>query len=84
MQGEVPGFTPTQGVNLENLSTVPGHLEVLYSATLQELETEAQAQELASFLNDHQAVFAKHDDDLGRTGVVQHQIDTGDHPPIKQ
>ena len=39
---------------------------------------------MASFLNDHQAVFAKHDDDLGRTNIVQHRTDTGDHLPIKQ
>ena len=32
----------------------------------------------------YQNVFAKSKYDLGRTTIVQHEIDTGDHPPIKQ
>ena len=29
-------------------------------------------------------MFAVDDSELGRTSLVQHTIDTGDHPPIKQ
>ena len=29
-------------------------------------------------------VFALNDSELGRTSLVKHSIDTGDHPPIKQ
>ena len=32
----------------------------------------------------YQNVFAKSKYDLGRTTIVQHEIDTGDHRPIKQ
>lgn len=32
----------------------------------------------------HQDVFAKSKFDLGRTNIVQHEINTGNHPPIKQ
>ena len=32
----------------------------------------------------YQNVFAKSKYDLGRTNIVQHEIDTGDHRPIKQ
>ena len=31
-----------------------------------------------------QQMFAAGKGDLGRTNIVQHQINTGDHPPIKQ
>ena len=63
---------------------VPRHLEALYAASLQEIESEKQSKQLAQFLDKYQKVFAKNSEDLGRTSVVQHRIDTGDHPPIKQ
>ena len=63
---------------------VPRHLQALYAATLQEIGSGEQSKKLAKFLDQHQHVFAKNPEDLGRTSVVQHHIDTGDHPPIKQ
>ena len=44
----------------------------------------AQRKGLASLLNEFTDIFSSGPSDLGRTGIVQHRIDTGDHPPIKQ
>ena len=44
----------------------------------------AQRKGLASLLDEFTDVFSLGPSDLGRTGIVQHRIDTGDHPPIKQ
>ena len=45
-------------------------------------ETEAQAQHLAQLFHDYQDAFATSSEDLGHTNIVQHCIDTGDHPPL--
>ena len=44
----------------------------------------AQRKGLASLLDEFTDIFSSGPSDLGRTGIVQHRIDTGDHPPIKQ
>ncbi len=46
--------------------------------------TAEQKGKLMDLLYKHSAVFAADNLDLGRTSVVQHRIDTGDAPPIKQ
>ena len=74
----------TQGVDLAGQYSIPEHLRTLYTTSLRDLETETQAQQLANFFHDYQDVFATSAEDLGRTNIVQHRIDTGDHPPIKQ
>jgi hypothetical protein len=61
---------------------VPDHLQALYEASADGF-TEGQQQEFAAFLWDYQNVFAKSADDLGRTSLVQHRIDTGTSCPIK-
>ena len=43
-----------------------------------------QREELASLLDEFTDIFSSGTADLGRTGIVQHCINTGDHPPIKQ
>ena len=43
-----------------------------------------QRKELASLLDEFGDIFSPGTADLGRTGIVQHRINTGDHPPIKQ
>ncbi len=63
---------------------VPPHLVKLYEETLVHLENEEDHQVLAEFLVEYQDVFATSSDDLGRSGEVQHRIDTGDCAPIKQ
>ncbi len=39
---------------------------------------------LKNTLPDYHYIFAQHDNDLGRTSLIQHQISTGNHPPTKQ
>ena len=39
---------------------------------------------MAKVLVEYQDIFATHKYDLGLTNLVKHNIDTGDHPPIKQ
>ena len=46
--------------------------------------SEQQFQELQSALLEASDVFAMDSSELGHTSLVQHSIDTGDHPPIKQ
>ena len=63
---------------------VPEHLVGLYIDSLHEIDTEAEQEQWAQFLIEYQDVFAKAPDDLGRTDVVRHRIETGDHTPIRQ
>ena len=46
--------------------------------------TEGEKGKLRSLVIEYNNVFAKDPYELGRTNVVQHTIDTGAHPPIKQ
>lgn len=46
--------------------------------------SENQQEELRALLLKWEKVFAKHDEDFGRTDVVQHQIHTGDAAPIRE
>ena len=43
-----------------------------------------QKQELEEFLLSSEQAFSLDEDDLGRTFLVHHKVDTGDSPPIKQ
>ncbi len=47
--------------------------------------TDTEKQKLITFLKEYQAkgLFAASDYDLGCTDLIQHPIDTGDHPPVK-
>ncbi len=46
--------------------------------------TEEQKTQLRSLVSEYQDIFALSSDELGRTGLVRHRIETGDSPPIKQ
>ena len=43
-----------------------------------------QREEVAALLTEFADVFAASDDDLGKTGIVKHRIDTGGAKPIRQ
>ena len=43
-----------------------------------------ETQEVIALIREYSDVFASSDVDLGRTGVVQHTINTGDAAPIMQ
>lgn len=46
--------------------------------------TEGEQAQLRSLVAEYRDIFALSPDELGRTGLVQHHIDTGDNPPIRQ
>ncbi|XP_051283550.1 uncharacterized protein LOC127378594 isoform X2 [Dicentrarchus labrax] len=46
--------------------------------------SEQQQEELRALLLKWQKVFAQHNEDFGRTDLVQHRIHTGDAPPIRE
>ncbi len=64
-------------------SNVPVHLKDLYERTIDGM-TPKQSQDVAKLLTRFSSVFSASDEDLGRTGVVRHKIDTGNAHPIKQ
>lgn len=55
--------------------------EVEFNLTGVDLSFDQQAQ-LKALLVRYHSVFATSDEDYGRTGVVQHHIDTGQAPPV--
>ena len=64
---------------------LPAHLKELYEHTCRkENLSEAAKIGLRSLLIKHGSVFARSDDDLCRTTLVTHEIDTGDAAPIRQ
>lgn len=62
---------------------VPEHLRKLYQDSASSLDEDGR-KKLVGFLNKNADVFAKSSEDLGRTNLVKHKIDTGDHAPVKQ
>ena len=44
----------------------------------------SQRKGLANLLDEFTGIFSSGPSNLGRTGIVQHRINTGAHPPIKQ
>ena len=46
--------------------------------------TEAQQEQLQSLVAEYRDIFALTPEELGRTGLVRHRIETGDNPPIRQ
>ena len=69
--------------NLLKSESVPDHLQDLYKRTIHGLNKEQQKQ-VAKLLTKYGDVFSKNDADLGRTGIIQHKIPTGQTQPIKQ
>ena len=64
-------------------SRIPEHLLKLYRESAAHLSPE-ETPKLAEFLSKNEDVFARSADDLGRTSLVQHTIDTGNARPVKQ
>ena len=62
---------------------VPEHLKDLFDRSSGHLD-DSQKQELSKLLNDFSDTFATSKSDLGKTDVVEHEINTGDSMPIKQ
>lgn len=62
---------------------LPEHLRIVWESNAGSLN-DAQRVIFFNLLIKHQEVFAKSKYDLGRTDLVQHEINTGNHRPIKQ
>lgn len=43
-----------------------------------------QLTQLTALIAEYRDIFALKPEELGRTGLVQHRIDTGDDPPVRQ
>ena len=65
-------------------TTVPEHLRDLFERSTKHLDNTAQKDAVKSLLSQYADVFASSLEDLGRTGLEKHKINTGDAPPIKQ
>jgi len=59
------------------------HLLSLFQSSSVEL-TEEERQVVERFIIDNEDIFSKSEFHIGRTQLVQHQIDTGDHRPFRQ
>ncbi|RXN37980.1 Retrovirus-related Pol poly from transposon [Labeo rohita] len=64
-------------------TVVPSHLQPLYAESTRDLR-EAEQHELAELLCAYGDVFSTGPTDLGRTNLVQHDIQTRPGPPVKQ
>ena len=64
-------------------STIPSHLSDLLERSSNHL-SESEKQDLVRTLNKYQDVFSRSSEDIGRTDLVQHSINTRDTPPIRQ
>ena len=67
----------------EKRGVVPEHLQELFDRSKALLNPE-ESQDLATLLREFQDVFAINEFDLGDFSAIEHRIDTGAHPLIKQ
>ena len=67
----------------ENFKGVPEHLQDLFSRSKQEVPNQYH-QDIVELLAEFQDIFSKGSDDLGKTNLVKHHINTGPQPPIRQ
>ena len=63
---------------------VPTHVRQLYLESLPLLQNVQQKNRLAKMLSDYSDCFATSADDIGRTNMVKHKIDTGSAKPVRQ
>lgn len=63
--------------------SVPEYLQVTVETSSQHLDND-KVKQLKELLNVNKHVFAKDKDDLGKTNLVYHKIDTGNAKPVKQ
>ena len=68
---------------LDVQSRMPEHMKEMFLHSCVHLNDEESA-EFGEVLIQYQGLFAKNDNDLGCFTEMEHSIDTGDTPPIKQ
>ncbi|XP_063969536.1 uncharacterized protein LOC135157539 [Lytechinus pictus] len=74
---EVPKYTTVSDGKVQD------HLRDLLNRSTEGVATEYH-HEIEKLLIEFQDIFSKGDDDIGRTNLVQHKIDTGTQRPIRQ
>ena len=62
---------------------LPPHMQDLFERTKEEVAEEHHEQ-VRKLLTRHAGVFAKDASDMGKTSWVKHDIDTGNHSPVRQ
>jgi len=64
---------------------LPAHINLLYEATVAQTQLTADVdKQFRNVLRRRATTFAKDSTDLGFCPMLQHDVDTGDSPPIKQ
>ena len=72
----------TETIKLAIQRNIPKHLTELYERSSGMSQT--QKKQIANLLRNYGDTFSSSDSDLGRTGIIKHNIPTGDAVPIKQ
>ena len=62
---------------------LPCHVQDLYERSVANLSNDNDKLKVKELLIEYSDIFSAHDNDLGLTDLIQHEIDTGDHHPIK-
>ena len=78
-----PVSTVKKSLSPKASENIPEHLRDLYERTIVGM-TSKQSSEVFKLLVKYSSVFSRSDEDIGRTGIVRHKIDTGNAHPIKQ
>ena len=74
--------TVDQEITQLTTTDVPQHLHKMYDESIKKLNTDEQ-DKLKKLLINKQNAFSSHEDDLGLTNLGEHEINTGDTPPIR-
>ncbi len=79
------GDIPLQAIETTAVQQIYSEVDPVQELLKPRQETFApeQVERLKKTLLDHHDVFPQHENDLGRTSLIQHQINTGNHGPIK-
>ena len=70
-------------VEKPNNDQVPEHLKDLFDRTVVGMDNK-QKKEVSRLLSKYSEVFSKSDNDIGRSGIIKHRIQTGNAQPIKE
>ena len=78
----VPVQTQSSSTAITKTEIIDPILELMQ--TLPEESTESQRQAIRQLFKRYEDVMSKSDLDVGKTHLIEHRVQTGDHPPIRQ
>lgn len=88
LSGSTVGFAEEILANDNNKLTVAGlsedNSETKGNFIICSKLTQGERSTLLNTLTKNEAIFASRDEDVGRTSLIKHHINTGDHPPSRQ